>query len=278
MRSLTLVVMVAGIIAVLALPAMAQNGRLSAMGGIGVGLADDDSAFIGNPAGLPLLNTFGETEALWPSRVSGLATVDADWDRYGAWYSTCNAEQSMGWGAGYWRWDGGSSETDSLGAGFGMALNEDGLTAGISVLHDDTTTHMSPTQNGADLENTFINLGLMYAREDEMMNLWRFGLLVRDITEENAAAPLFDIGASVHTPTGLILGIDVLDVTEEVESTVNIGAEYPIPMSDFIVRAGLMDGDFTAGVGYRQNNWEVGVSYQDLDAGEETALSLIGCF
>ncbi len=276
MRSLTWIVMIVALVALVGTPVLAQNARSSAMGSVGVGLADDSQAFGDNPAGLCFINPFGMSDSEWPSMVSGVASVDADWDRYGIFYSTRSIDYTQGWGAGYWHSEMGAAESDAYGGGFGMPISEAGFSAGVSVIHQDQG--VAAGQPGADLENTFINIGLMYIRLDDESNVWRIGAVARDITEEMAAAPWYDIGGSIMMPNGLTVGVDVLDVTEEVKSTVNVGAELPIQGTAFLVRAGLRDGDFTAGAGYRQANWELSASFQDLDGGEEAAIGVAGCF
>ena len=274
MRSMILVTLLIGIGALLATPAAAQTARNCAMGEIGVGLADDSTAFISNPAGLPGITTFGQSISPWPSRVAAVASVDADWDRFGAWYTARDRDQTTGWGAGYWRHDFGALEIDSLGAGFGMVIGDSGLSAGVNLVNE----NQDPGAGLADLTATFFDLGVMYRRDDLLANHWRVGAVVRDLSDESGVGPWFDVGASVTMPTGLIVGLDVLDVTDEIGTVVNIGAEMPIPLTDLLVRAGAVDGDPTVGFGYRRDNWEFSASYRNLDAGDETAIGLTGCF
>ncbi len=278
MRIAVLLTVAALVCILAAMPAVAQTARNSAMGEIGVGLADDSTAFISNPAGLPGVTTFGQTFSPWPSRVGVVASVEADWDRCGAWYTARNVDQALGWGAGYWRHDFGGLEIDTLGGGFGMAIGDSGFSAGVNVINENQDVGMTATQNGADLDSTFFDIGVMYQRADALANRWRVGAVARDISDESGVGPWYDVGASVTMPSGLIVGVDLLDVTEEIDAVVNIGAEFPIPMTDFLVRAGAVDGDLTAGFGYRRDNWEFAASYQNLDAGDETAIGLSACF
>lgn len=278
MRTMILLVVLVSVGALLAAPAMAQTARNSAMGEIGVGLADDASAFVSNPAGLPTVTTFGQSISPWPSRVSAVASVDAEWDRFGAWYTARNVDETTGWGAGYWRYDFDGLEIDTLGGGFGMAIGDSGFSAGINLINENQDVAMTATQDGADLDSTFFDVGVMYQREDALANRWRVGAVARDLSDESGVGPWYDVGASVTLPTGLIVGLDVLDVTEEIDAVVNLGAEFPIPMTDFLVRVGAIDGDPTAGFGYRRDNWEFSASYQNLDAGDETAIGLTACF
>jgi len=236
MRSLTWIVMIVALVALVGTPVLAQNARSSAMGSVGVGLADDSQAFGDNPAGLPFINPFGMSESEWPSMASGVASVDADWDRYGIFYSTRNIDYTQGWGAGYWHSEMGAAESDTYGGGFGMPISDAGFSAGVAVIHQDQSFGVG--QAAADLENTFIDIGLMYIRLDDDSNVWRVGAVARDITEEMAFSSWYDIGGSIMMPNGLIVGVDVLDVTEEVDSTVNVGAELPLQGTAFLVRAG----------------------------------------
>ncbi len=286
MRSLTLLAVTLGLIALVAAPALAQNVRTTAMGETSVGLADDSDALFYNPAGLPWVNTEGLDDydgydgydGSWESAASVVGSVDADWDRFGISYAGHDADMRQGIGAGYDFWDFDGSETSTFGAGYGMQIGESAFAVGVAVLFETHEFDMTAEQTGVDDDLTFINLGLMYRNMDENMNEWRAGFLVNDIAEDSSPAPIYDLGASVRTPDGLILALDVNDVSDEIDTWVNVGAEYPIPETDAIVRAGLLDGDFTAGVGYRFDTWEVGVAYQDLDATEETSIGVAGVF
>jgi len=280
MRSLTLLAVMLGLIALLAVPVLAQNVRTTAMGETSVGLADDSDALFYNPAGLPWVNTDGADgyDGSWSGTGSAVASVDADWDRYGVAYAGHSADMRQGIGAGYDYWDFGGSETSTFGAGYGMQIGDSPFAVGVAVLFESHDVEMTADQLGFDDDFTFINVGLMYRMVDEGMNEWRAGFLVNDIAEEVSPAPIYDIGASVRTPEGVILALDVNDVSDETGTWVNVGAEYPIPETDAIVRAGLLDGEFTAGVGYRFGTWEAGVAYQDLDGTEETSIGVSGMF
>lgn len=273
MRSLTLFVVMLGLIASVAIPVLAQNVRTAAMGETSVGLADDSDAMFYNPAGLPWVNTPGADayDGAWTGTASAVASVDADWDRYGISYAGHSADMRQGIGAGYDYWDFGGSETSTLGAGYGMQIGESQFSAGVALLFESHDNALSD-------DFTFINVGLMYRNTDEIGNEWRAGFLINDIAEESSPAPIYDFGVSVRTPDGLILALDVNDVSDEVDTWLNVGAEYPIPETDAILRAGLLDGDLTVGAGYRFGTWEVGVAYQDLDGGDETSLGVAGLF
>ncbi|MEA3400853.1 MAG: hypothetical protein U9R79_06340 [Armatimonadota bacterium] len=236
-----------------------QNFRISAMGMADVGLADDDAAFASNPAGIPYIKVYGPRISPWPSRVSGTFSMDGDVDSFGAFYSVRNAASTQGWGVGYWNADSGAADVDGFGGGYGVELSG-GLSGGVSLLH---------TTNASD--QTVVNVGGMY-RVDAPMSSWSYGALLRDLTDESGAGPMCDLGASVTLPSGLLVTGELQDVTDEVDTVFNVGAEWPMPMTAFTIRGGAADGDLTLGVGYRLTSWEIGAAWLDSDGGDDQWL------
>lgn len=237
-----------------------QNFRISAMGMADVGLADDDAAFVSNPAGIPHMKVYGPRISPWPSRVSGTFSVGGDIDTFSAFYSARNAAGTQGWGAGYWNLDAGkSTDVDGFGAGYGMEFSG-GLSGGVSLLH---------TTNASD--HTMVNLGGMY-RVDAPMSDWSYGALLRDLTDESGSGPMLDLGASVTLPSGLLITAELEDISDEIDTVFNVGAEWPMPMTAFTLRGGAADGDLTLGVGYMLTSWEVGLTWMDSDGGDDQWL------
>jgi len=269
MRSLTLLAVMLGLIALVAVPALAQNVRTTAMGETGVGLADDSDATFYNPAGLPWVNTQDAAgyDGAWSGTASAVVAVDADWDRLGISYAGHSADMRQGIGACYSFWDFNGSDVSTLAVGYGMQIGDNPFSAGVAVAFESAAS-----------ERVFVNFGLMYRNRDETMNEWRAGLLVNDLAEESSPAPIFDLGASVRSPDGLIFAVDINDVSDEIDRWINVGAEFPIPETSAVVRAGLLDGDLTLGAGYRLQTWEFGVAYQDLAGGGETTIGASGAF
>ncbi|MFW6438035.1 MAG: hypothetical protein ACOCZ7_03380 [Armatimonadota bacterium] len=262
MRTLALVI---AVVAILALPAFAQNPRQDATAGAFSAVSVDETASFNNPAGLPLLQTFGTNVSPWPSRASLNALLDgpAGVDQYSAFYAGRAADNSKGWGAGWGHADNGT-DMDILSLGYGQRVGE-GLTAGASVFH---------VSNGDD--TTSFDLGGIYRREIAL-NAWRFGLWTEDIADEYGG-PFLHLGAAVELPAGVDVAATYFDATDEVDSMLSLGAEWDVPMTQFIVRAGNADGDFTAGAAYQWTNFEFGVAWMEAEGDDWFTAGVTGCF
>ncbi|MFW5866772.1 MAG: hypothetical protein ACOCX2_03080 [Armatimonadota bacterium] len=271
MTKLRTTVLMIAVVALVAMPAfafeglMAQTPRMDATGGAFTSVSVDETASSNNPAGLPLLQTFGTTVSPWPSRASLNVLVDgpADIDMYSAFYAGRSSDNTTGWGATYSHLE-NDADTDNLALGYGQRIGE-GLTAGLAV------AHMS---NGDDA--TSFNLGGIYRREIAL-NAWRFGLLARDLADEYGG-PFVDLGAAVELPVGVDVAATLFDVTDEVDSRLAIGAEWDVPMTEFIVRAGNNDGDFSAGAAYQWSNFELGVAWMDRANDDWFTAGVTGSF
>lgn len=287
MRSIVWVALVAALVALVGAPAIAQDFRSSAMGEAGVGLADGPDAIGYNPAGLPFMNWYGEDGygSQWIGSASGLISLDIDTgndddaDRYGAFYSGRATDMSWGLGALYSHIGFDSSDSDLFGVGAGVALDDSReLTLGAAVFFETVDSPVSVEQAGDD-DFTSFDIGAMWRSMDQQSNTWRVGLVATDVSEEYGNL-YWRLGASVETSERLILAVDLFDVTDEFDSHVNVGAEYPLEVDGAVVplRAGLLDGDLTLGAGWRMSTWEFGVSFQDLDAWQEFALGATAWF
>lgn len=283
MRSIVWVTVAAILVALVGVPALAQDFRSSAMGEAGTGLADGPDAIGYNPAGLPHMSWHGEGvySDQWVSSVSGLISLDIDTGeagdeptRYGMFYSGRPTDSSWGFGALYSHLDFDSSDSDLFGIGAGVALDDAReFTLGASVFFENIDAPIG------DDDFTSFDIGAMWRTMDQQMNTWRVGLVATDVSEEYGNL-YWRLGASVQTAESLTLAVDLFDVTDEFDSHVNVGAEYLLDMDGAVVpvRAGLLDGDLTLGLGYRMNTWELGLSFQDLDGWEEFALGATGWF
>ncbi len=285
MRKMMLVVMVVALVALVSVAAHAgarafSGARTLGMGLTRVGLAGSSTAFIDNPGALPTVQTWGMSLSPWPARVTGTATIDSESgsDRYSIAGSARNTAGTQGFGAGWASIDAAYSDTDIFSVGYGAELCLCGLMCGLSANYQswESSGSMGPEQLGSN-DNTWFDIGL-FKQYSLPLNTWSIGLVARDITDEFGSGPTFDVGASVQLPTGLVLAADLVDVSDEVNSVLNLGAEWPLPLSPVVVRAGLADGDFTAGAGYRFGNWEIGAAWADFDWGDETVVSATGCF
>lgn len=257
------VVLVLGITALAS--AQMQNSRVLAMGEADVGLATDAGAYLSNPAGLPTIQADGMGISPWPSRGSLTVGIDNAYDSYTLQYSARDRAATTGWGGGYSNIDSGETSTDVLGAGYGMRFSP-ALCGGVSVIHMD---------NGDD--TTLVNLGAMYEVEGAL-NAWRAGVLLQDLTDEAGNGVIMDVGASVDTPAGVIVSAEISDLTDEVDTIFNIGAEYELPLTDLTVRAGAADGDLTLGAAYKMTNLKLGFAWQDTEGDDEFFATLGGSF
>lgn len=248
--------------------------REVAMGFTQVGLGDAANAFVANPAGLsslPESNGGMKSLAAFSVRVD-----DEDGDAWSALYSASSGSKPIGWGAGFWQTDMGSVESDFFGVGFGGRLVRNGeLTGGLSLINASRSGQVSAAQDGLDDDTTSLNVGLMYHLMPATGRV-RVGAVVNDVTDELPGDVTVDLGASVLLPQGLLVALDVNDVADEIETTVNVGAEYALQGSGVLLRAGAVDGDLTAGGGYRWREWEAGLGWADLDGGDMVVLSVGG--
>jgi len=107
-----------------------------------------------------------------------------------------------------------------------------------------------------DGDDTFVDLGLAYRQSLPAGDLM-LGLVVRDLTDQVDTG--VDVGASIRLPSGLTVAADWVDVGDA--DIFNAGAEWR--KDRLAVRVGVADGDLTAGVGYIWRNFDVGFAWQD---------------
>ncbi len=285
MRALTLMIVITVLVGLTVATAYAggstifRDARVLGMGLTRVGVPGSSTAVSGNPAALPTLRTFGMNLSPWPMQVGGAATVDTDlnYDRYSLTGAVRNPAGTQGFGFGYQHYNGQYVDSDTYAAACALELCACGLLAGATLYYEQyDVNQMSAEQAGGD-DNTWLDIGLM-KRFELPLQSWAVGVVARDVTEEFGAGMTFDVGASVELPTDLLIAADIVDVTDEVNSVVNLGAQWPVPLTALTVRAGLADGDFTLGAGYTVMNWEISAAYGDFDWGAETVVSIVGCF
>jgi len=265
------------LVAIVALPAMAQTPRMDATGYGFAAVSVDETASFNNPAGLPLLDTFGTRISPWPSRASlnFLADGPDDLSQMSAFYAGRAADNANGWGVGYIGSENGF-DSDDYSLGYGQQVGN-GLTVGASVFYQTWDAPMLTEQNGNDDSATSFDLGAIYRRE-MALNAWRFGLWVEDVADEYGG-PLFHVGAAVELPAGVQVGATLYDLTDEFDSWVGIGAEWAVPMSPAVVRVGSADGELSAGAGWRFQNFEINAAWTEVDGGDDMITAgATGCF
>lgn len=257
---------------------VAFSPRGMAMGGAGIGVADDSSAWFQNPAGLSALNLSAREGNAWAHDVSasfmsfgGLdgSPIDAI-EGFRASWSGFNPEKGVGVGAGY-------ANIDDLGvlvgAGVGTKIGGTGLSVGLNVVNLDPFFVGIP-------DETLLNAGAMYLIDqgDDKMPI-RIGVTLNNITGEDMFGipwdPVF-INAGIAWPvtSDLLVAIDLTDLTTELDDVssslfsgvqVNGGVEYRFGSArEWVVRAGvlnlpidILNTQFSAGVGYNFGRYRV---------------------
>ncbi len=278
MRNAYWLVMTVALVVVMVAPAGAQTARSLAMGNAGVGVADDSVAWSQNPAGLPYLQPAPITLSPFPSHISGTIDLDSDVDTLGLNYSARLKGRTAGWGIGYWKMDMGNSDTDNLGAGYGMPFGQRGMSWGVALRRVETTSSGSQVEQVSSTSNDkFVgDIGVMFRQSLPVSDL-KVGLVARDVTDQFQST--FDLGASVDLPAGVLVAADIVDITDEADTQFNIGAEWKPPLlSAVVVRGGLADGDVTLGAGYDLGMIQVSLSWQDLDADSLTSATVSAVF
>ena len=278
MRSSCWLVTVAALVVVMVAPASAQTARSLAMGNTGVGVANDSVAWSQNPAGLPYLQPAPITLSPIPSHVSGTIDLGSDVDSLGLNYSARLKGRTAGWGVGYWKMEMGNSETENLGAGYGMTFGQGDMSWGVALGRIETTTGGTQTTQASSASNDeFVaDIGVMLKRSLPASDL-KVGLVARDVTDQFQTT--FNVGASLDLPAGVLVAADIVDITDEAETQFNLGAEWKLPLlSAVTLRGGLADGDVTVGAGYSLGMVEVSLSWQNLDFDDLTSATVSAAF
>jgi len=234
------------------------------MGGAVVGVADDAAAWFQNPAGLALSHIPCQAGKTWSDQLMGIwgrvpdfGGTDTAWAGNFAAY---NASKHWGFGAGYGQITNNGKE---YGAGFGAVINKNSLAAGLDVARID------PDDDDAV---TVWNAGAMYLLPRADKAPVRLGLRANDLTKEYDEGIQFDFGVAYPTDFGVLLAIDVLDITSQSENghRFNFGGEYQLKSAPkWTVRAGLQDNgdnsDLTLGLGYKVGSWKLDAGWANTD-------------
>lgn len=233
--------------------------RAIGMGGTAVGVADDGLAWQQNPAGLGALNVPCAEGKPWGHDVIGAFLNVDDTDIWGITWSGWKPEQRLGVGAGYLNLDG---DVNVFGAGVGLAIKESPFSVGANFIVVDPDGGSS---------STLLDAGVMYRILRENKAPVRLGLTVTDITDEIGGA-FWNIGGSGNITDKLLLAVDILDLTDEVDTMVNAGVEYTAGrQNEWRLRAGLVDtGDdheLTLGAGYAKpdSRWRFDFGWANTD-------------
>jgi hypothetical protein len=227
--------------------------RQLGMGNTATAIADDGGAWFQNPAGLGGLNVACEENKKWANDIIGFGGDSSD-SFFGVTWSGFEPAKAKGFGAGYV--DGGN--TKIFGAGYGQNWKSSPLSVGVNVLRND------PDVGDSD---TFFNIGFLYKFARPDADPIRAGLVISDVTDASDNGPFFNIGVAWPVNDQLLLAVDVNDLTDEVDSNFDFGAEYLFGKQyEWAVRAGSADGDLTLGGGYAfANNWRIDAAWADTD-------------
>jgi hypothetical protein len=274
-------------------PAVAQTAwsfeaRAVGMGSAVTAVADDSAAWLQNPAGLPYLRVSPDSRSSWPALVSGTTDLGADADTIGINGSACSTEDERGWGVGYWELGNYhfgpliTVSVDKVGAGYGAALRP-GLSWGVSVTRIDLSWDIAsmPAQTPGAMaaysgDEIIVDLGAMYQRSAPAGKV-KYGFVARDVADQMQYT--FDVGASLQLPTGVLVAADIRDITDEVNTLFNVGAEWrPASLENWAFQAGSADGDLTYGAGYDFGTLALSVSRRHLTHDDVTAVTLVGEF
>lgn len=260
---------------------VAFSPRGMAMGGAGVAVADDSSAWFQNPAGLAALNLSCREGKSWANDVSasyisfgGVDSTPFDsFDAFRASWSGFMPEKGVGVGAGY-------ANVDDLGtlvgAGVGTKIGNTGLSLGLNI------TNLDPAFVGVP-DETLLNLGAMYLiNQGADKAPIRVGVTVNNVTAEDLFGvpwdPVFvNFGVAWPITNDLLIAVDLTDLTEELNDLipimpgmqVNGGIEYRFGSNrEWAIRGGIInlpvptvDTQFSAGVGYSFGRYHVDAAW-----------------
>ncbi len=226
------------------------SARSAGMGGTGIADTQDAGSTFYNPAGLPWLQAPPAPDSMWGVQGLGVWETGSDWGFKAA--AVAGANPDSGWGLGAFYADDDWDNWWGLGAGkkFGETWS-----LGAGMLKEDETV---------------FNAGLIYQLALPNPGVISLGLFVMDITDE-WGGPIYNVGACMPLGETARLAVDVWDLTDEWDTTVNVGAEA-IVAPDWCVRAGSMDGDMTFGAGYQGDGWTLDAAYVDWDYGDASIL------
>jgi hypothetical protein len=228
--------------------------RQLGMGNAAIAVADDGAAWFQNPAGLGGLNLACEDKKAWANDVIG-SYIDSANNGLDLTWSGWQPKSAMGFGAGVMDID---NFGKFVGAGFGMNVKKSPFSLGANIIKIDPDLGDSQTR---------FNLGLLYKFAVANADPIRAGLVLEDLTDESSNGPFLHAGVAWPVNKQLMLAMDIIDVTDEVDTTFNFGGEFLFGQQyEWAVRGGLRDGDLTLGAGYAFDaTWRLDAAFADTD-------------
>lgn len=260
-----------------AVPASALTARALGMGQAQTALASDAAAWMYNPAGLawlPQASPQGKASQL----IVGFGQVDTsdivgeDTTIYHLHAASPVGGPTAGWAAGAVRFALLDAEMTTLGGGFGARFGKaQGWSWGASLSQVEVDVSGLGSSSDTFLDAGVILGGLPVGKQGAQGGTLRIGAVWRDLLGESDAT-ILDAGAAL-IGTGYVVDVDILDVTNDVDQTVNVGAELEFGKG-LVGRVGSLDGDLTVGAGLRTAAFQLDFAYAQLADGDTPATML----
>lgn len=251
-----------------------RSARYLARGNTGLASADDGATVAYNPANLAITNIAHYSDPFqafddpkpWKTECANSAEVSGDFDCWSLLRAFRNIHKDWGFGLGYAS-VAPDGRRDWWTVGFGSRLGRSAWNGGIALLHVDGGLLSERAKN-------LLDLGVQTSRALPNGTLLQFGAVVQDVTGELDEGPLFNLGVAATFGSTLV-EVDWLDVTDEVDSAVNLGVEHRL-RNGWSVYAGLIDGDdLTAGVGYIGGWWNCALGWMESPSGTSFSDELL---
>jgi len=256
--------------------AVGISPRVTAMGGAGVGVADDAAAWWMNPAGLAKLGVpVPDGAAYGTQALLGYVNQD-DQDAYMLTLSGWKPSGGFGYGLGYANLQQPApiqavDLQHVFGLGMGAALSSR-LAVGLNL-----ASYTLADPFGGAFDMTEFGAGLMYRGGD-----FSVGLIADDIFDRFGDGTIWSLGAGWRATNNLLVAVDAYDLSDQWEDGVGVsgGVEYRMPDGNrqWFGRLGMMDaGDdhwLTVGVGMQGRNWHVDFALVNSDPHSTWSIGL----
>jgi len=239
-----------------------NTARYLAMGNTGLASADDGGTLGLNPANLASTNLvrYADHDGMyddkpWKMQCAQTAEFCGGLDYWGLHRAVRNIEKNWGFGVSYYSVSSSFIDADSWAVGFGSSFDTSAWNWGVAIRHLDSGL-FGPNSG------TILDLGLQGHLRTSAGIPIKLGAVVSDITSQLDTGPFYNVGLAAMFDSVLV-EIDWWDLTDEFNSTVNVGLEWQANHS-WRLRAGLIDGDdLTAGVGYEAGHWNFDATWME---------------
>jgi len=242
------------------------------MGEAQTAIASDAAAWIYNPAGLawlPQAAPQGKASQL----IVGAGQVDTPGDNVTIYHLHAASPvggPTAGWAAGAVRAAVGDTEATTFGGAFGARFGRaQGWSWGGAVRQ--TKVEVGGISDSKTYVDAGLILGGLTMGQGAQGGMLRLGAVWRDILGESDNT-ILDAGAAL-IGVGYLVDLDVNDVLDKVEQTVNVGAELEFGKG-LVGRIGSLDGDLTLGAGLRTPTFQLDFAHAQLADGDTPATML----